>query len=89
MQVTAEYELTRDDWSAFNLYHHFHSPTARRQYYRGWFFPAIGLFVIFTGIWLLASINSHTPGPTFLALLPLFSAVPLYLVWSHGHTGVN
>ena len=32
--MTAEYELTKDDLAAFNFYHHFHSPTARRQYYR-------------------------------------------------------
>ena len=34
--MTAEYELTKEDWSAFNFYHHFHSPTARRQYLRAW-----------------------------------------------------
>jgi len=32
--MTAEYEITQDDLSAFNLYHHRHSPTARRQYLR-------------------------------------------------------
>ncbi len=65
--MTAEYELTKDDWSAFNLYHHFHSPTARRQYLRGWFVPAIMLLVMITGFCLLASAASRTPGTTFLA----------------------
>ncbi len=38
--MTAEYEITRDDFRAFNLYHHRHSPTARRQYLLSWLVPA-------------------------------------------------
>ncbi len=79
--MTAEYELTKEDWSVFNLYHHFHSPTAQRQYRRGWFVPAIGLLVIILGICFLASAASQTPSTTFLALLPLFIGPVFYLVW--------
>lgn len=79
--MTAEYELRKEDWSAFNFYHHFHSPTARRQYLRAWFSPAIVLLLGCLGVSLLASLNSPTPGSTFLALLPLFSGVPFYLLW--------
>ena len=79
--MTAEYELSKDDWGAFNFYHHFHSPTARRQYLRAWFSPAILLLLVCLGVSLFASLNSSTPGSTFLALLPLFSGVPFYLLW--------
>lgn len=79
--MTAEFELRKDDWSAFNFYHHFHSPTARRQYLRAWFSPTILLLLGFLGVSLLVSLNSPTPGSTFLALLPLFSGVPVYLLW--------
>jgi hypothetical protein len=85
--MTAEYELGYEDWSAFNYYHHFHSSTARRQYLQAWFAPAIALFLICVGVWLLASFNSRTPGSTFLAFLPLFSVVPLQLAafpWLYG-----
>jgi hypothetical protein len=77
--MTAEFDLGRDDWTAFNYYHHFHSPTARRQYLQGWFIPAGALLLICFGIWLVASGSSGTPGSTFVALLPLFSVVPLQL----------
>jgi hypothetical protein len=79
--MTAEYEITKDDLSAFNLYHHRHSPTARRQYLLSWFVPAfIGLLVC-SGIWYLADRERDTPLQTFLDLLPLFSFVPLYLLY--------
>lgn len=84
--MTAEYELSKDDWSAFNYYHHFHSPTARRQYLRAWFSPAIAMLLLCLGVSLLASLSSPTPGSTFLALLPLFSVIPCYLFlfpWSY------
>ncbi len=79
--MTVEYELTEGDLNAFNLYHHFHSPTARRQYLRSWFAPALIMFVICTGIWYLADRERGTPLQTFLALLPLFSGIPIYLVF--------
>ena len=79
--MTAEYVITKDDLSAFNLYHHRHSPTARRQYLRSWFsFPVVWLLVC-TGIWHLADRARGTPLRTFLDLLPLFSGVPVYLVY--------
>ena len=39
--MTIEYELAKEDLTAFNFYHHFQSPTARRQYYRSWFTPVV------------------------------------------------
>lgn len=79
--MTAEYEITKDDLTAFNLYHHRHSPTARRQYLRSWFVPAFIWLLIFSGIWYLADQGRGTPLRTFLDLLPLFSGVPLYLLY--------
>jgi hypothetical protein len=79
--MTAEYELTKDDVSVFNLYHHCHSPTARRQYYRSWFVPAAVWLMVCTGIWYLADRERGAPLRTFLDLLPLFSGVPLYLLY--------
>jgi hypothetical protein len=79
--MTAECEITKDDLSAFNLYHHRHSPTARRQYLLSWFVPAfIGLLVC-CGIWYLADSERGTPLRTLRDLLPLFSFVPLYLIY--------
>lgn len=81
--MTAEYELTKDDLIAFNLYHHLHfSRALRRQYYRAWFSPAAVLLLICTGVWYLAAQQSGTPLRTFLDLLPLFSGVPFALVAS-------
>jgi len=77
--MTVEYELTKEDLSAFNLYHHFHSATARRQYLRAWFIPALVWFLVCTGIWYLADRTRGTPLRTFLDLLPLFSGVPFHL----------
>jgi hypothetical protein len=48
--MTVEYEITKDDVSAFNLYHNRHSPTARRQYLRSWFLPAALWLLICIGI---------------------------------------
>ena len=79
--MTAEYELAKEDWSAFNFYHHFHSPTARRHYLRAWFSSVVGVLLVCLGISLLASLNSPTPGSTFLALLPLYSGVLFCLLW--------
>ena len=78
---TVEYELTKDDWSAFNFYHHFHSPTARRQYIRGWFSTVLAVLLIWLGFSLIGSLNSPNPGSTFVALLPLLSGVPICLLW--------
>jgi hypothetical protein len=65
--TTAEYEITKDDIIGFNLYHSRHSPAVRRQYLRAWLIPAL--------IWLIKLLR------TFLDLLPLFSAIPLYLLY--------
>jgi hypothetical protein len=79
--MIAEYQITKDDLSAFSLYHHFHSPTARRQYLRSWFIPVVMLLLACIGIWYLADRERGTPLRTFLDLLPLFSVVPLYLIY--------
>lgn len=79
--MTAEYQLTKDDLIAFNLYHHFHSPTARRRYLRSWLVPAFIWLLICTGIWYLADRERGTALRTFLDLLPLFGGVPLYLMY--------
>ena len=78
--MTTEYELTKDDLSTFNLYHHRHSPTARRQYLRSWFIPAVVWSIVFAAIWYLADRERGTPLQTFLDLLPLFSGVPIYRI---------
>jgi len=79
--MTVEYEITKDDLSAFNLYHHRHSPTARRQYLRSWFLPAFIWLLACTAIWYLADRERGTPLRTFLDLLPLFGGVPIYLLY--------
>jgi hypothetical protein len=79
--MTAEYEITKKDLSAFNLYHHRHSPTARRHYLRSWFVPPVVWLLVCAGIWYLADRERGTPLRTFLDLLPLFSGVPLYLLY--------
>ena len=78
--MTAEYELNKEDLMAFNLYHHARSPTARRQYLRSWFIPAFVWLLVCTGIWYMADRERGNPSQTFLDLLPLFSGVPVYLV---------
>lgn len=79
--MTAEYEITQDDLTAFNLYHHRHSSTARRHYLRSWFIPVFLLLLVCTGIWYLADRERGTPWRTFLDLWPLFCMVPLYLLY--------
>lgn len=79
--MTTEYEITKDDLKAFNLYHNRHSPTARRQYLCSWFGPAFIWLLICTGLWYLADQKRNAPLQTFLNLLPLFSGVPLYLLY--------
>lgn len=79
--MTIEFDITGDDVSAFNLYHHRHSPAARRQYLRSWLVPAFVWLLVCTGIWYLADRERNTPLQTFRNLLPLFSGIPLYLLY--------
>jgi hypothetical protein len=79
--LTAEFEIMKDDLCAFNLYHQRHSPTARRQYLRIWFVPAFIWLLVCSGIWYLADRDRNTPLRTFLDLIPLFSGVPMYLIY--------
>jgi YcxB-like protein len=78
--MTAEYELTKDDLRAFNLYHHGHSPASRRHYLLAWWVPAVIWFLVCAGIWYFAGREGRTPLRAFLDLLPLFCGVPLYLL---------
>jgi hypothetical protein len=78
--MTAEYEITKDDLIAFNLYHQRHSPTARRQYLIVWIAPAVVWLLLCTGLWFLADRPRGTPMQTLLDLLPLFCGVPVYLL---------
>lgn len=79
--MTVEYEITKDDLSAFNLFHNRHSPTARRHHLRAWFVPPLIWLLVCTAIWHLADRDRGTPLRTFLDLLPLFSGVPFYLLY--------
>lgn len=79
--MTTEYELSKDDLRAFNLYHHSHSPTARRQYFRSWFVPAFVWLMVCAGLWYLADRERGTPLRTFLDLSPLFAGIPIYLIY--------
>ncbi len=87
--MTIDYELTKDDFRAFNLHHVRHSPTTRRQYLRAWLsFPVMWL-IICTALWYLADRERGTPMKTFIALLPLYSGAPLYLIyypWAYRRT---
>lgn len=78
--MTAEYEITKDDLLAFNLYHYQHSPTARRQYLGLWLVPAFIWLLVCTGIWYLSDRGRGTPLRAFLELLPLFCGAPAYLI---------
>jgi hypothetical protein len=66
---------------AFNLFHHHHSPALRRQYFRGWFFFPVVWLIFCVTIWYLADRPRGTPWRTFLDLKPLFSGVPLWLIY--------
>ncbi|MCI0746764.1 MAG: YcxB family protein [Verrucomicrobia subdivision 3 bacterium] len=79
--MTVEFDLTKDDLIAFNLYHNSHSTAVRRQYLIGWFLPAAILLAVCIGIWMLADQSRNTPLRTFLDLLPLFCSVPLFLLY--------
>lgn len=79
--MTIEFNLTKEDLAAFNHYHLRHSPTARRQYLRGWLVPPAIWLAIFLTIWLLADSQRGTPLKTLRDLLPLFVFVPLYLIY--------
>lgn len=78
--MIVEYEITKNDLNAFNLFHLSHSTTARRQYYCSWFIPIVIWLLLFTCC-NLVDWDSGTPLRTFLALLPLLSFVPLYLIF--------
>jgi YcxB-like protein len=50
MPLTAHFELTEEDYIAFNLYHHAHSAALRRRRFRAW----LALF----SAWIVASVLS-------------------------------
>lgn len=80
--MTIEYDITKDDIHAFNLYHSTQSPSARRSYLRAWLIPALVWLFLCVMIWssAIAVGNDIPPLKAFLDLLPLFCGVPLYLI---------
>jgi len=80
--MTTEYEISKDDLIAFSLYHHRHSPAGRRQYLRAWLAPAGIWLLLCTGIWYLGQRGSGSPLQAFFDLSPLFSGVPLHLIYA-------
>lgn len=79
--MTAEFDITKEDLCAFNFYHHFHSPIARANYLRSWFIPACIWLLVCLAIWYLADRSRGRPLQTFIDLWPLFSGVPLQLIY--------
>ncbi len=79
--MIAEFELTKDDLTAFNLFHNAHSPTARRLFYRSLILPPAIWLLFCIGLWYLVDQKRGTPLRTFLDLLPLFCGVPVYLLF--------
>ncbi len=79
--MTIEYEVVKDDITAFNQYHLRHSPTARRQYLRAWLRPPAIWLGVFVLIWWSADSQKGTPFQTFCDLLPLLFFIPFYLVY--------
>lgn len=59
--MIAEYEFTKDDLTAFNLFHNAHSPTARRQFYRSLVLPPAVWLLLCIGLWYLADQERGTP----------------------------
>lgn len=76
-----QYQLNKEDFKAFNLYHYYHSPTTRKQYYRSWFMPIVIWLIFFVIIWYFSLTDESTPLRGLLDLSPLLVFVPLYLVY--------
>ena len=79
--MTIEFEITKEDLSASSFYHNRHSPTARRQYLRGWLVPPLIWLLFFIVICHLADQGRGKLLQTFIDLFPLFCFVPLYLLY--------
>lgn len=78
MQVT--YELSADDYIAFNLYHQAHSPSIkRRQLFSRWFLPVAMLFFG----WTLDQRDGGITGRTTFAMASLIWVLlfPAYWRW--------
>jgi hypothetical protein len=79
--MTTEFDLTKEDFIAFNLYHHLHSSrTLRKQYRRARFAPLFGFLLIWGGIWFLAVQQTGTPLNTAIALSPILSGAFFVLI---------
>ena len=80
-RMTIEFDLTAADLSAFNLYHHKHSPTARKHYYRSWFIPPSVWLLICLGLcFLLVSVKRISYLEAFINLWPLFCGVLVHVM---------
>ncbi len=78
--MTTEFDLTVDDLSTFNLYHHQHSPTARKHYYRAWFIPATVWLLLCLGLlYLLIAVKRIGLWESFVNIWPLFCGVIAHL----------
>ncbi|MGC4006023.1 MAG: hypothetical protein QM811_24040 [Pirellulales bacterium] len=51
--MEVEFELTKEDYYAFNRYHQIHSPVIRRRYYRVWIVTTVSLLMLSGLSWLL------------------------------------
>src|ERR1043165_5152534 len=79
MPLTAHFELTEEDYIAFNLYHHQHSPALRRRRFRAW----LALF----SAWIVASLLSWYVLDVVLEIenwwivaVPVFVLPPMFLI---------
>ena len=84
-RMVAEYEITKNDWIALNLYHEDHSPLARRRFYLGLFLPPAVWLGFFGVSWYFADRDRDIPLQMSPERWILLLFVPLYLfVFLHG-----
>ena len=79
--MSVAFENTKEDLIAFNLYHHAHSPTTRRQLQQPWIRTTAIWLLVFGLIWFFADQRRGTPLQTFLDLLPLLYGLIGYLLF--------
>ncbi len=79
--MKAQYKLNKDDYKAFNMYHHHQSPSTQKQYYRSWFMPIVWWLIIFTALWYFSLNEERSPMQGLKDLSPLLSFIPIYLIY--------